>query len=311
MAVLCVTFNSARHLPALLSSLPAALEGLRWRLWVVDNGSVDGSPDLVVSAAPDATVVRIGANLGYAAAVNAGHAAADDAASVLVLNPDVVLEPGCGSALMESLTEGVGIAVPVQLNPDGTLHPTLRREPSVTRIWGEALLGGRRAGRFRFLGEQVVSAKAYEARTTAAWATGSVLAISRACWLAVGQWDERYFLYSEETDFALRARSCGLVVQLEPRARAIHERGASHHDWRLWSLLMINKGRLFRSRHGAVSSTAFRTGLLMGELLRSWRRDSVHRRALGPLVTGERAAARLVSELGGTVAAHAADAQTA
>lgn len=311
VAVICVTFNSVRHIPQLLSSLPAAMGQLRWRLWVVDNGSVDGSADLVAATDPRAVVLRIGANIGYAAGVNAGVAAADDAASVLVLNPDLVLEPGCGSALVASLTEDVGIAVPVQLNRDGTVYPTLRREPSVARIWGEALLGGRRSGRFPALGEQIVAADAYERRTRAAWATGSVLAISRACKVSLGKWDERYFLYSEETDFALRARDQGFALQLEPRARCTHERGGSHQDWRLWSLLLLNKVRCFRTRHGRIPTAAFRTGLLFGELIRAWRPDPIHRRAVGCLLTGERAAARLVMELGGTMPAPQADTQTA
>lgn len=97
----------------------------------------------------------------------------------------------------------------------------------MARIWGEALLGGHRAGRLPALGEQVVKADAYEFRTRAAWATGSVLVISRACRAAVGEWDERYFLYSEEYRLRAARSDHGFALQLQPRARCIHD------AWRL------------------------------------------------------------------------------
>lgn len=88
-------------------------------------------------------------------------------------------------------------------------------------------------------------------------------------------------------------------------------RGASHHDWRLWSLLLLNKGRFYRTSHGRLSTAAFRAGLFFGELLRAGRPDPIHRRGVGCLLIGERAAGRLVEDLGGTKPTPSADIQTA
>ena len=299
LAVVCVTWNSAAHLPTLLASLGPGLEGVTWRLWVVDNASADDSVALVRRLAPEAVVVQTGSNAGYAAAVNAGIRAVSPQAAVLVLNPDVRLDAGCGSALMGMLARGdTGIAVPVQRDTDGRRHPTLRRDPTVRRAWAEALLGGRRAARLGW-GELVTQPGAYLADTPADWATGSVMAISRSCLDAVGEWDERFFLYSEETDFAQRAAALGFVLRLAPLAGCEHARGASHENEALWALLTINRVRLFAKRHNGFRALAFRLALLVGELVRSLRGSASHRAAVVALVGGDRHTAALIQQLRG------------
>jgi GT2 family glycosyltransferase len=294
-----VTWNSATHLPALLASLGPGLEGVTWRLWVVDNASTDESVAVVRRLAPEAVVVQTGTNAGYAAAVNAGVRAVPPHAAVLVLNPDVRLDAGCGSALMGTLTRGdTGIAVPVQRDSDGRRHPTLRRAPTVRRACAEALLGGRRAGRLGW-GELVTRPDAYLADTRADWATGSVMAISRSCLDAVGEWDERFFLYSEETDFAQRAATLGFGLRLAPLATCEHARGASHENDALWALLMINRVRLFAKRHNGFHALMFRLALLAGELARSLPGSTTHRAAVVALVGSDRRATALIEELRG------------
>jgi N-acetylglucosaminyl-diphospho-decaprenol L-rhamnosyltransferase len=297
LAVVCVTWNSAPHLPHLLASLGPGLDGLAWRLWVVDNASADESVALVRQLAPEAVVVQTGSNAGYAAAINAGIRAVPPHAAVLVLNPDVRLDPGCGSALMRTLAGGdAGIAVPVQRDSDGRRHPTLRRDPAVRRALAEAVLGGRRAGQLAW-GELVTHREAYLAETAADWATGSVMAISRSCLDAVGEWDERFFLYSEETDFAQRAAALGFVLRLAPLATCEHSRGAAHENALLWALLTINRVRLFAKRHNGFHALTFRLALLAGELVRSLGGSASHRAAVVALLGGDRRASALIQDL--------------
>lgn len=299
LAVVCVTWNSEDHLPALLRSLDAGLDGLVWRLWVVDNGSVDTTVAVVDGLLPEAVVVQTGFNAGYAAAINAGVRAVPPRTPVLVLNPDVRLDSGCGVALLRTLHSGggrTGIAVPVQRDTDGRLHPTLRRSPAVVRALGESLLGGRRAGRLG-VGEMVMDPQAYRADAQVDWATGSVMAISHSCLKAVGEWDERFFLYSEETDFAQRAADRGYVLRLAPVATCEHARGDSHTRPTLWALLTTNRVRLFAKRHNGPHTFAFLMALLLGELLRSLRGSATHRAAVAALLRGERGSAALIRNL--------------
>jgi len=91
LAVVIVTYNSAREIGDLLDSLPGALDGCTAEVVVVDNGSTDGTADLV-AARDDCQVVR-SANVGYAGGINRGVREAGPASAILVLNPDVRLTP--------------------------------------------------------------------------------------------------------------------------------------------------------------------------------------------------------------------------
>lgn len=283
VAIVVVLHNSAAHLDAFFDALPAATSGLRsWQLIAVDNGSVDDGPARVVERAPDSVVVRQ-RNLGYGAGINTGVAAAAPSSAALVLNPDVCLGPGCVSELLAALEEHrVGIAVPRIFAPDGTLCLSLRREPTVLRALGEAVLGGSRAGRFSALGEIVCDSAAYERPTRADWASGCAMLIAKRCLDAVGPWDERYFLYSEETDFALRARDAGFVLRLVPGAVATHVGGECSP--RLWSMLMVNRVRLFARRHGRAHTAAFWGAVTVKEAVRAVLGGSMHRAAVAALL---------------------------
>ncbi|WP_205745588.1 glycosyltransferase [Egibacter rhizosphaerae] len=279
LAVVVVTYNAASVVGELLDSLPAAADGLeRVQLIVVDNDSSDDTVAIVRTARRDATIVETGRNGGYAAGFNAGVAAAAPAHAYALLNPDLVLRPRALTRLVEALGRPeVGIVVPRLENPQGRLLPSLRRAPTVRRAVGEALLGGWRAGRQAAFGELVVDPGVYRERTEADWASGAAMVIDRDCLRTVGPWDESFFLYSEETEFCLRARDRGYQVMLEPDAEAVHIGGDAPQSPRLWALLRTNGVRLFARRHGWLQAQAFRAVVMVGELLRAAvRRREVH-----------------------------------
>ena len=150
--------------------------------------------------------------------------------------------------------------------------------------------GGRRAGRFAALSEVVTDPAAYTRPATCDWATGAVMLVTRRCLDTVGAWDESFFLYSEETDFALRAGDAGLRVRLAPAAEAVHVGGEAHTSPRLWALLTANRVRLFTRRAGTVRGAAFWSAVLAGEALRAargGRSAGPHRAALN-LLLGQR-----------------------
>ncbi|MFI8288552.1 glycosyltransferase family 2 protein [Streptomyces sp. NPDC085614] len=295
VAVLVVTWNSAAVLPGFLAALPKAMAGLDWRLVVADNDSADDTVAVVRALAPEATVVETGRNGGYSFGVNAALRAAGDweggFSAALVCNPDIRMSEGCAATLVDALGtepadgDRVGIAVPLLYEEDDALIHSLRRESSVSRAFGEAVLGNRRAGRFPALSELVTDPAAYAGRTRADWATGALMAISRECLDACGPWDESFFLYSEETEFCLRARDLGHVTRLEPAARAVHLGGDSRVSPRLWSLLTVNRVRLYRRRHGFAATVAFRGAVLLRELSRAALGRAPSRAAVAALLT--------------------------
>ncbi|WP_043672142.1 glycosyltransferase [Streptomyces xylophagus] len=290
VAVIAVTWNSAKVLPGFLAALPDGMAGLDWRLVVADNDSADDTVEVLRELAPDATVVRTGRNAGYAAGVNAALAAAGEweggHEAVLVCNPDIRMRQGCAKRLVDRLDGDVGIAVPL-LYEDGREAPlhSLRRESSVLRALGEAVIGNRRAGRFPWLSELVTDPAAYRQPTRADWATGALMAISANCLAACGPWDESFFLYSEETEYCLRARDLGHATQLEPSAEAVHLGGDSRVSPRLWTLLTLNRVRLYGRRHGALATACFRGAVFLREASRAALGRKASRAAATALLT--------------------------
>lgn len=289
VAVVVVLFNSESVLPDLLSSVPEGAAGVSYELVLVDNASSDGSVALARRLAPDATVVETGRNGGYAAGINAGLARARPHDAALVLNPDVRLGRGCVALLLRALDEpGVGIAVPRLEDRDGNLILSMRREPTLFRALCDAVIGAERAGRIGRLGEVVADPRAYESPATPDWPEGSTMLISRACLDAAGEWDESFFMYSEETEFALRCRDLGFATRYLPTAHAVHLEGGSADNPSLWALVTKNRVRLYRRRHGPVATSVFYLALLLREASRAALGRRTSREAVAWLVSPSR-----------------------
>ncbi len=272
VAAVIVTYNSADVLGDCLSSLTDLGVDLV-SVVVVDNASGDKTLDIAADATQlPLRIVEMGRNAGYAAAVNAGTAAVDltTVDSVLVLNPDCRLTPGSLAILARALGHpGRGIAVPLLVNPDGSLQPSLRRAPTVTRALVEALVPGELAGRLGPLGELVTDPRAYGRPGVTAWATGAAMLISATALAKIGPWDESYLLYSEETEYSLRAADLGWVTWFEPAAVFEHIGGESATNPMLASLLTVNRVTLFRRRHGRLRAAAFYAAVVAGEGIRT------------------------------------------
>ena len=206
-----------RSVAADLATISETVHEAQATVVVVDNASTDDSVAVARAALPDVVVHQTGANLGYAAGLNAGFACLPDADKVLVLNPDVRLLPGALAAMLAAFSDpGIGIVVPRIVDEGGAVQWSMRRRPTVLRAFGEAVLGGRRAGRVRPLGEMVVDEDAYAAPACPDWATGAAMLLSRRCIDTIGLWDESFFMYSEETEYALRAANAGFILKYTP-----------------------------------------------------------------------------------------------
>lgn len=281
LGVVIVTYESAKVLPGLLDSLRDGLSGIeRYRIVVVDNDSSDDSPLVAASHDMRPEVLRMGRNAGYAAAINAAAAKIGDDANLLILNPDIRLLPGSARILCDALSDpAVGVAVPKALAETGEMLLSLRREPSLRSAWTDALLGTRLAALLG-TGEIVADPKLYAEGGTVEWATGAILAVSARARHIAGEWDESFFLYSEEVDYLQRMRQHGFRVVYAPDARAIHIGGAYHDNAFLSALMTANRIRYFRRLHGPLATMLFKLSIIIGETLRA------------PLGPGHRAALR-------------------
>jgi N-acetylglucosaminyl-diphospho-decaprenol L-rhamnosyltransferase len=286
LVVLIVTYNNAADLPALLDSLPSAAPGLTPRILVVDNGSSDDTV-AVARSRPGITVVESGGNIGFAGGINVGRRQAGTFDALAIVNPDSTLGPGCLRILVDALADPtVGIVAPTIREVDGERFHSLRRAPSLLGALGESLLGARLPNRPVALTDTCRRAADYDREHDVDWVSGAMVVVAAACDAAVGDWDERYFLYSEETDYARRARARGFRIRFVPDAEVVHVGGGSGRSSALMALMAVNRVREFEVEHGRLETLAFRAAVALGHLLRSG--DEAHRQAFRYLVARRR-----------------------
>ena len=235
---------------------------------VVDNDSHDDSVDLARAHPIGARVIATGRNGGYSARINAATATIASSSDLLVLNPDIRLQPGSISRLYAALNSpSVGVAVPQVRGEDGDIAKSIRREPSIATAWSEALLGGTLAARLG-LGEIVASSSLYRDGGRIEWATGAILLVTAKARELIGDWDESFFLYSEEVDYLQRTRAAGLDVLYVPSSQAVHIGGDYHSSDFLSALMTTNRLKYYRRHHGALASALFQSGIVVGEAMR-------------------------------------------
>lgn len=269
VSLIVVTFNSAKELPGLAESLVAGLRNVdSHELIIVDNDSTDDSVELAQRLWPDAVVLATGRNGGYAAGINTAAAKANPDNHLLVLNPDVELMPEAVSRMLQDLTpRDVGVVVPKMLEADGSISFSLRRDPTLLRLWATALLGGYSAARLG-LAEMVTTSRQYGVAHDVEWATGAAFLIDRSCHDDVGPWDESFFLYSEEVEYCQRVRDQGFRIRYCPSAVVRHSGGASGQSRELYELLADNREVLYARSHGPIARAAFRGGVVTANFLR-------------------------------------------
>jgi N-acetylglucosaminyl-diphospho-decaprenol L-rhamnosyltransferase len=272
LAAVVVTYNSAEVLKHCLRSLADQGDPLA-AVVVADNASTDNTRHIAENFADlPVQVVDLGRNAGFAAGINAGTDALDLTGldAVLVLNADCQVLPGALTVLVSALRQiGGGIAVPRLVNPDGSLQPSLRRKPTVGRALVESLLPGRLASRLGPLGELITDPKVYQRPGVTAWASGAAMLVSVAAVRQIGPWDESFLLYSEETEYCLRAADYGWRTWYEPAAVVKHGGGDSETKPKFASLLTVNRVLLFRRRHNRLHSAAYFAAVAVGEGIRA------------------------------------------
>jgi N-acetylglucosaminyl-diphospho-decaprenol L-rhamnosyltransferase len=201
---------------------------------VVDNGSSDGSADIVREQLPGARLIEQ-ENLGLAAGWNRGMAAASGR-YFLILNSDAWLTEGSLRRLVAFADEHSEAAIvgPRLLNPDGSLQRSVRGFPTLWRLATEYLFLRKLAPRSQALNAFYAAGFDHNEVREAEFLMGACMLVRREAVDQVGPLDESFFLFSEETDWAYRFRQAGWKVLFFPGAECIHVGGASHG------------GRLFR-----------------------------------------------------------------
>ncbi|MCC7494657.1 MAG: glycosyltransferase family 2 protein [Fimbriimonadaceae bacterium] len=248
VSVVIVNWNTCELLRNCLRSLPAASAGeLRIEPVVVDNGSHDGSPEMVAAEFPEAVLVRNTANVGFVLANNQGLAAASGD-YLFMLNSDTEAEPGCLDALVAALADpAVGAAAPKLLNTDRSYQFSAGAFP---QIWLR-MLPAHFEHRFN-TAQSRIHADASE-NTVVDWLVGAALLTRRDVYQRVGGLDERYFMWWDDIDWSQKLRAAGFQRVYVPGAQVVHhgrQSGGRLENWRLQQQLFDSEYTYLRLHAG-------------------------------------------------------------
>jgi GT2 family glycosyltransferase len=225
LAIITVSTNEAHWVRASLNTVFAHVGDVSVDVVVVDNDSSDGIGDMVATEFPRARVVR-SRNHGFSHANNRGLMTCN-ARYVLFLNPDTEILEGSFAELVRMMDERprVGLAGARQITGEGRLDKTIRHSPNALRALGDALSAERLPGRPRWLGERELDPAAYEREFDCDWTSGSFMLARREALESAGYLDERYFMYSDETDLCRRIKLAGWEIRHLPQMTILHHDG--------------------------------------------------------------------------------------
>jgi exopolysaccharide biosynthesis WecB/TagA/CpsF family protein len=287
VAVVVVTHNNAENIDQLLSSVRRQLVDQTIRVIVADNNSSDDTLARIAEH-PDVIGISTGGNLGYAGGINDARRFIGRTDSILILNPDLEMEPGALRRLRRRLQQHdeIGAVVPRLLEADGEVYASLRREPNLSRAVGDALLGERLSGRPSWLSEIEFDQRQYRHAHTVDWATGAAILMSAEAASRIGEWDEGFFLYSEDVDYMRRIRDAGYEIWYEPTATMQFRRAGSGPLSLHGALMEVNRIRYQEKWNGAARTLPFRAAVVLGSALRVYQPR--HRAALRYLLSRAR-----------------------
>ncbi len=283
IAVAVVSWNTRDVLERCLRSLEPDVESGLASVWVVDNGSTDGSPDLVREQFGWARLEEPGENLGYGPAVNL-VAEGTDTPWLAASNADVELEPGALTRLLASGREsGAGSVAPRLILPDGST------QHSVYGFANFPSLIAFNSGIYRLvpgLGDRMLIEGQWDPThpRVVPWALGAFLLLRREAYDAAGGFDPAQWLYAEDVDLGWRLKRAGWQTLYEPAARVHHASGAAARQafgeapYERWMAATYDWIERRRGRPRRIATAAINLAGALVRRDRAWAR--IHRRAL-------------------------------
>jgi N-acetylglucosaminyl-diphospho-decaprenol L-rhamnosyltransferase len=269
LSIIIVSANSASWLRPCLTTVFERAGDVNLDVVVVASGCTDETVTLVETEFPQARTISC-ENRGFAYANNQALRTVD-ADWVLLLNPDTEILDGSLEQLVDELESrpSVGLVGVRQLSPDGSLFPTIRRFPNATRSLLEALGSERWPVRASWLGERELDLDVYERDVPCDWTTGSFMLLRWSALQSAGFFDERFFLYCEETDLCLRVIRAGWEVRHLPSLTILHYADKEIANSRLQAQAAFAKRQYFEKNLRGLHGLAATSALALGYGLRS------------------------------------------
>ena len=221
ISVIVVSFNTRGLVLDCLASVYETIKDISFEVWLVDNKSTDGTVGAVRKAYPDVAIIENEENLGFAAANNQALRQMNGR-YVLLLNSDTVLASGAVRALYEFMENALeaGMACGQLLNQDGSKQNSIASFPSLL-----TLLANETALRILMPRRFPSKRRDYGSPIEVDSGIGACLIVRKEAIDDVGFFDERYFFFFEETDWAYRMKRNKWAIYFVPSARIYHAQG--------------------------------------------------------------------------------------
>jgi len=231
LSIIIVSYNGREHLRKCLQSLAAHGPSVGHEVIVVDNASQDGSAEMVTAEFPQARLLPLPKNVGFAAGANRGIGEASGEAIVL-LNPDSELKEDVFGPMLTYLRghPDIGILAPKLRDEDGSLQLSCRRFPTFSvALFNRYSLLTRLLPGNRFSARYLLTDWDHSAVAAVDWVSGACLMARRSLFEEIGPLDEGYFMYIEDVDLCQRVHRAGYKVVYFPEAAITHHIGRSSH----------------------------------------------------------------------------------
>jgi hypothetical protein len=254
LAVIIVSWNTRALTLQTLDSLTAdlATSGLDARVIVVDNASTDESPAAIRAAFPNVHLIVSAENLGFGRGNNLGMAEAGafeaegGPRAVYLLNSDTITQPGATRALYDALLSDarVGLVGARLTYGDGGFQHAAFGFPGLRQLWVELFPTPGRLIEGRFNGRYPRALYDAGAPFAIDFPLGATMMLRREVVMATGGFDEAFFMYCEEVDWAWRIRRAGWEARCVPAAHVVHLGGQSTGQVRPQSVVNLWTSRL-------------------------------------------------------------------
>ncbi len=271
LSVIIVNYNTRDVTSKAVQSVLDHCGGLNLEVIVVDNDSSDDSVTALRTAFPEATILAAGHNGGYAWGNNIGIRQARGR-YLLILNPDAQVYDGTLERAVSYLENNPDIGIlggHVSLE-NGAQQPTLFRQVSLSSLFWNILVPNRIIRKTRMFGDQRYASRARDTVQDVDVVAGCFMMVPRTVIDAVGVMNDRFFMYSEESEWCWRVRQAGLKVRYNPDIRLLHYGAVSTGQTSPWKSVEIARGHILFLRFSRGPLIAWLgTGLMtIGDLLR-------------------------------------------
>ena len=239
-AVVILNWNTRDFLRQFLPGLAASCAGRDAEVIVADNGSTDGSLELLAAEFPDVRLIRLDANYGFTGGYNRALAQTD-AELLVLINSDIEVTPDWLDPLtawMDSHPDCGACAPKLHAWQDRGRFEYAGAAGGLIDAWGYPFCRG------RVLKRVEADTGQYDAPADVLWATGACLMVRRTVWEHFGGLDERFFAHMEELDLCWRMQLEGWKVQVVPQSVVYHVGGGTLPADSPWKLELNYRNNL-------------------------------------------------------------------